>query len=301
MKFTFLDSFWKPSFYQNENNVLSFWKGLGRLVLVNLCIGIVTAVVLHASFGKNIPSYIESVSSKVIDGYPSSLVLTLNNGILSKNIPGTLNLYPVASFFNSENDVTYKDGSTPTYFLVIDETKEASLSVFAASQAVIFLGKDGMVAKSDNETKIQAYKDLGGSEKEMSFSKDMLVKLVNVVKEYTRNAPAILFAVVVIGYVLVAPLVGVIASLFYGLVIMLLSVRLLGRKYTYGESYVLSMYALASVILVESLISYIPNASLVVSMIPFFTTILIVVFLWRMLKRRHATHVPTDASTSVVH
>lgn len=294
MKTSIFDSLWNPTFYQNNSDTFSFGKGLLRLLLVNFFIGCLVSALFYLSVGRQIPAQVASFVVEAVEEYPSNLVVTIKDGVLTKNIPGVIRLYPLDSLH--KNDIqSGNQKNVPHFMFMIDDTQEASLAAYTASDAIMFFGKDGMVSKSNNDIRVQSYKNLEGVKKDLSFSKETLTYLTTFVTRYVKYLPGALFVLMVLAYTLFAPLFGMASSLFFGFVTMLLSAYLLGRKRTYGESYILSMYALPSVLLVEMIVNYIPRVSSITSMIPFFTTFLIVIFLWLMFrqsssKEAQATH-----------
>lgn len=277
------DSFWNPSFYKNNTKGFSFWKAFGRLVLVSFIISIVYAVVFYGTIGKNIPQYLETFTAQVEKGYPDTLVLSLQNGFLTKNIKGEIKLYPIADFAQAK-DFQIKSGAH--YFITIDDTKEVSLASFTASDALVFLAKDGWVTENNKDVRMNSYKSLGEAEKNLSFSKGTLTTILSYVNKNAGAIAPILVLAIIILCTIFAPLGYLLVALFIGLVVMLLSKWILPRKFVYGESYTLSLYALPSVIIVTKLASYLPYLSSVVSRIPFLTTLLVIGFLWLMFRKK---------------
>lgn len=277
------DSFWNPSFYKNNKHGFSFWKAFGRLVLVSFVISIVYAVVFYGTIGKNIPQYLATFTQQVEKGYPDALILSLQNGLLTKNIKGEVKLYPIADFSEAKD---IKTKSSAQYFITIDDTKEVSLTSFTASNALVFLAKDGWVAESNNGVRINSYKSMGGAEKDVSFSKTTLVTLLSYVNKYAGVVSPIAVAGIIILCTLFAPLGYLLLTVVIGLIVMLLSKWILPRKFLYGESYVLSLYALPSVIIVTKIASYLPYVSQVTSRIPFLTILLVLAFLWLMFREK---------------
>ncbi len=275
------DSFWNPSFYRNNEKKLSFWSGFGRVLIINFIFSIVYATVFYVYVGKNIPTYVTSFSNTIKNEYPSNLVLSIKDGVLVKNIKGELKLYPMSTFFKDDID---KIQNSPKYFFVIDDSKEASLSAFTASEAVVFLGKDGWIAKGDNAGKINSYKELQGVGNTISFSTSTIEYVINAINPYVNKvAPTISIGIILL-YTLFVTIGYLFFVLFVGLVIMLLSTTIFKKKFDYPTSYIYSLYALPSVLIIEKLLELTPYISKVIAYIPFFSILLIVLFLWYMLK-----------------
>lgn len=276
------DSFWNPSFYKNKKEGFSFWKAFGRLILVTFLVAIVYAITFYESIGKNIPGYVATFTKQIEDGYPNDLILSLEKGTLSKNIQGELQLYPVASFLPFKESSVDK---TPQYFIAINDTQEVSLSSYTASHAFLFLAKDGWAAESNKGVSINSYRNLTTDEKALTFTKEMLLPLAPILNKYAPVASPVVIVGILVLYTLFASLGYLLLVLFIGLIVMLLSKVMLGRKYEYQDSYILALYALPSVIIVMKILEYIPYISNVISRIPFLTTLLVLGFLGYMFRR----------------
>lgn len=297
------NSFWKPSFYQNKEGK-SFWAGLLRVVLVNLVIGLVYASIFHVSVGKNIPEYFDSFSNQAMEGYPDGLVLSLKNGVLSKNITGELSLYPISKSLDNaktliDNTSISKSGyaekvlidDTPDYLISIDETKEASLASFVESEAFVFLGKDGLISKSNNKIQVLSYKDIQGVKEEETFSKATLSTIIDFIGKFKNNVAPILFVFIVIMYAIFASIWQMLFVLFLGLIVMLLSKWIIKEKTNYSDSYIYSLYAIPTISILVKILEKIPYISAFVSIIPFFTTLLTIFFLWYMFRSKENKNV----------
>lgn len=243
----------------------------------------------YFSFAAAVPVYFETITTKLENGYPGSLILSVKDGKLSKNIAGPLYMYPISDFYTpshkSSDGVSHKT-DTPKYILTIDDSQKISLESYATSNAVVFFGQDGFISKSDRETKMQSYSDLtweGNEQKDFSFSKDTLTYVIDFIAEYVPLAPLIIVVSILVFYPLGATLGALLFNFLLALIVMLLSKKIVKRTTTYGESYVLALYALPSVVIVLKLISFTPYISSLASF-PFVTTLLVLAFLWYMFK-----------------
>jgi hypothetical protein len=287
----FFDSFWKSSFYK-EGHAVSFWRAFGKVVLITFIASIGYAVLSYATFGKNIPTYVETYSREAIDGYPPTLVLTIKDGKLSKNIPGKLQLYPVSSDTVGQ---ARQGAFSPHYIVTIDDEITASLDAFNESDSYILLAKDGLITKSNTDVRMKSYADMSQSTKDFVFSQADLVAVTDWVGKYKDSAPYILVAIIIAGCSILSPLGWLFSALFYGLILMWLSKWVIGKKVGFGESYILSFYALAPIILVSAVLHVIPFLKTIVNGIPFFTTLLILAFLWYMFKGKESHVTPIVA------
>ncbi len=281
----FFDSFWKASFYK-DGHAVSFWKAFWKVVLVMFIVSLVFATLSHVTLGKKIPAYVDTYTKKALAEYPSELVVTIRGGTLSKNIKGELQLYTIPKdIFGKE----YDRDSLPEYLVTINDVENVSLEAYKKSNSLVLLAKDGMVMRDDKGIKIAPYSEMEEGRQpteDFIFTKDMIVKGVDVVNEYKERMPAILFGSIVIFWTLFAPLGYLTVTLLYGLIVMLLSTWIIGRKLAYSESYILSLYALAPVIVVSNVLQIVPHISKVVTYIPFLSLMLLVLFLGYMFREK---------------
>jgi hypothetical protein len=277
----FFDSFWKKSFYQNKSGK-SFLSALLKFLLINFALSVIYAVTFYVTFGRHIPDYFSDISNKIESGYPKELVLTIKSGVLSKNIPGDLKLYPVESFFPSTEREESIDTATPKYFVSIDETKEASIPTYDRSDSFLFFGKDGLVARGDNEIKIIPYTRMQGNDSEKNFSKETIAQGIGFVRPHIWSVAPALSMLIVVMYSIFATVAGLFVALAIALVVMVLSKWILKNKTGYRDSYVYVLYALPVAVIAEKILVQIPYVADIVAYIPFLTTIVVVAFLWYM-------------------
>ncbi len=274
----FFDQFWKKEFYQ-EGSPKTFLKAYGRLSIVYFVIGGVSAVIFYFSFFATIPSIAEKYGREVKNGYPDALVMTVENGKMTKNMPGLLQLYPL-----DENLIELQKNNTanvgkeeePQYLLALDETKEVSLAALKESKAYALFGKDAFIARGSKDIRITPYWQ-GEPE---TLTKEIVVTLVEKVVQFSYKVPAILVASVIVGYTIFAPLMLLISAVFIALLVFLISKskKVFGKTFLYKEAYILTLYALAPVGVVTFCLSFVPF----ISKMPFMTTILVLCFLGYM-------------------
>lgn len=280
----FFNAFWSPSFYKNNKDKHSFWKAFLRLIVVSFFIGILYAILFYIKIGKDIPNFLYSFETKISDGYPADLVISIKDQKLSKNIPGEIKLYPISLFGDTVKSQVEKNLS---HFVVIDDTKEATLGSFEQSGGVVFFAKDGVLVKENNKISINSYTTFSEIVKNVSFSKEIIKTFFTKVNEYVPSIPKVLTLAIALLYTLLAPIGNAFYLLFVGLIVVILSVHIFKRKIAFVEAYVLSMYALPSIILLEAFLYYLPYVSTIISSIPFFTTMGTILFLWFMFKENN--------------
>lgn len=275
----FFDSFWKKSFYQ-DGNANSFWKAFWKVILVTFVVSVAYSIIFYVTVGKKIPSFLYTYSGQALDGFPQDLVITIKDGELTKNIPGKLQLYPIPS--EAKNLVT--NGTVlPAYMITIDDGV-VSFDAYKNADSFVLLAKDGVAVEEEEGVKISSYEGMEKHSKEFVFSKDDIQKGVTFINQYAEIIPGLSIAFIIIFLTVFSPLFYLLMTLFYGLVVMLLSKWLTGREGTFTESYILALYALAPVILVSTILHNIPYIKNIVVYIPLLTMILIVAFLVLMYK-----------------
>ncbi len=270
----FFNSFWKSSFYQ-EGKAISFWGAFWKVVLVIFLMSVVASALFYVTFGKNIPSYLDTYSKEVLNGYPTGLEIKIKNGELSKNIPGELNLYPIKE--NTRG--LLEEGSSFEHVVTINDKESVSLGLYQKAKSLIVLAKDGVVTKDDRGIKIVPYTNILAKEEDFSFTKNMIVTAVDGVNQYGEVIPWVIMALLVFFVSIFLPLGYLFATLISGLIVMWLSMWIVGKKTGFSESYILALYALAPMIIVNTALHGIPYIGNVVDVIPFSLVILTVMFL----------------------
>ena len=284
----FFNSFWKSSFYQ-EGKAISFWDAFWKVVLVIFLMSVVAAALFYVTFGKNIPSYLSTYSKEVLNGYPTGLEIRIKNGELSKNIPGELNLYPIKE---NTRDLL-EEGSSFEHVVTINDKESISLALYQKAKSLIVLAKDGVVTQDDRGIKIVPYTNILAKGEDFSFTKNMIVTAVNGVNQYGDIIPWVIMALLVFFVSIFLPLGYLLATLISGLIVMWLSMWIVGKKTGFSESYILALYALAPMFIVNTALQGVPYIGNVVDVIPFSLAILTVIFLKYMFtlkKSRELSH-----------
>lgn len=274
----FFDSFWKKSFY-TEGKATSFWGAFGKVTLVSFVLSIAYAIGFYVTFGIHIPSYIYSYGVQALSGYPSGLVVTIDHEKMTKNIEGAMYLYPIPE---GKVGKVRMEEVLPEYLIAINDKESVSLEAYHRSNALILLGKDGIVTQGNREVQIMSYKDALHTDDSFVITKDTVVGMVSAVNMYAPSLPWLIFVGIIILFSIFAPLGYLLITLFNGLVVMLFGKKILKKEATYGESYVYAMYALAPVIIITSILSVPPLIQNLVNVIPFLGTVGVVIFLWYM-------------------
>ncbi len=86
-------------------------------------------------------------SDKLVQYFPSNLVLSFKDGYMHKNISGVLSYPP-----SPEMSSIFLTGrhAQKEYFLQIDDTKTATVENYFDSKAVVFMGNDGIIGEKYN-------------------------------------------------------------------------------------------------------------------------------------------------------
>ena len=155
------------------------------------------------------------------------------------------------------------------------------------------LAKDGVVTQDDRGIKIVPYTNILAKGEDFSFTKNMIVTAVNGVNQYGDIIPWVIMALLVFFVSIFLPLGYLLATLISGLIVMWLSMWIVGKKTGFSESYILALYALAPMFIVNTALQGVPYIGNVVDVIPFSLAILTVIFLKYMFtlkKSRELSH-----------
>jgi hypothetical protein len=271
----FFDSFWKTSFYQ-EGKATSFWGAFWKIVVTVFAMSIITAVLFYVTFGSKIPGYMHSYANQALSGYPSDLIITIKDGMLSKNIPNELHLYPLSK----EMVGTDKQGNIPfEYVFTITDSESVSLDLYQKAKSFIVIAKDGVVTQDNRGIKIVPFKDMTQQGKDFTFTKSMITPVVDTINSYADSVPFWIMLCIIVFATLLTPMWYLSLALLYGLLVMWLSKWLIGKKTIFSDSYVYVLYALAPVIVLNTLLGAIPYVKNVTVAIPFFFSITVLGFL----------------------
>lgn len=214
-----------------------FWAAMGYLA----CLAAIEALVLILALAAYAAPGLSALfaSDPIGTYYPEGLIVTIEEGKVSTNVEEPFIVPTEGAAAESEESVPFSN------MLVIDTNAEDPLAARAAYDAAILLTDDSIVvAKSEGETRVFSLAEI----EHMEVSEEGVRALAK-----QAVLPAILVGIVV---ALIALFFGTLLLtatrafllVFFALVTWLLaSVR--GLKATYGESYVLSAYALTLAIL----------------------------------------------------
>lgn len=276
----FFDSFWKSVFYK-ESKDLSFWGAFWKLTVVSLFIALLYSVYFYVAIGIHIPAHLYSYGLRVVTGYPTDLEIILDNDRLTANRNGLFHLYPISE---GRIDSIKIEDTLPGYVLAINADESVSLEAYDRANALVFLGKDGIITRSHKEIQMIPYKEITKGHERLAVNRPMVEDMVAVLNEYAPSVPFVMGVIIFVGLTIFLPIGYSIACLFYGFVVMLLSRRIIKRETTFKESYTYSLFALAPVILIYECITGLPYIGTYISFIPFLVTILVVLFLWVMFR-----------------
>ncbi len=233
-------SFYNPSFYASLPKSRTFWNGFWFLFVIVI---IDVALTFFPSAIKSLKSVRDfSIESTVEKYYPDDLVIHISKGEVETNVevPYTIP-YP--------NEI--KTNSDPSNILVIDNSRELSLSDIANFDSALILTKSGLVLNQKNEQRIFQLNDI----------EDLIINEQEVTEWATK-----LFGwlkILVIPFVLAASIFVSAATMLWTMVglivfaiITLIMLRIKSRPETFSDSYTISMFALAPALVIETVLSF---------------------------------------------
>jgi hypothetical protein len=237
-------SIFDPSFYQDlpSRSLGSAW---GYYSGFSLLLAIAFTIALSLPIVPQIRPFLTSAEQVAINLYPDDLVLSLQGGVLSMNKDAPVTI-PIPTFLR---DAISEQDSATTYrsLIVIDPDATATIDTYRAYGTIIFLGKSDVIFPNDTGgIEVQSY----GKEISGVFDEQDLRHLFDVVQPYYRFIAPLIVVLIAIG-LLVA--YGVkFAYLVLGAIAILVLGRMLGLRWTYGESYVIGLHAITLPVLIDS-------------------------------------------------
>lgn len=142
----------KNSYYQDHVKGHGIYKVLFATFISTLISTLIAIVFYLNSFGFVLPTVVYSdYANKIIDQYPSALVVSIKDGHIYKNVKDKINIGEMSNNNLSDKDIR-KD---ILYFIQIDDTKTVSLESLKNSKSMTFVGSDGVALyQSDGTIKI---------------------------------------------------------------------------------------------------------------------------------------------------
>ncbi len=222
----------------------TFGSALGYFLLLSLLVTIVRTIIVSLPVLGNLPGILDQVSGSIVQTYPDELVVHIHNGVVSTNVKEPY-FIPMPKFQGSSS------GSVPQNLIVIDTHTAFSVEQFHAYRAVVWLGRDAIYSQSSNTGQVQA-NDLAQIA-DFTLDKALIRTGAQAVAPWLRIIGPLLVVLAFIGFFMFY-LFHLLYMLIFAVVVLVVSV-LVGGRLTYGQSYVVGMYAMTLGILVDIVVA----------------------------------------------
>ncbi len=285
----FIKSLSDTSFYL-ELRRKGFLFSLKYLFFLLLCLwtvysGVLAFVLLTAERAI-MPEAVSTLKESVLSRYPENLVLTLENGKLTKNL-----VEPVAISFKTDKERELFDVQY-AHWLTIDT--DAELSDYPSTQSLALLTAESLILPKSNSSQqviplSEVFKDIHGP---LTLNQHSFQSLVETIFSYSGYVKAFI-AFSSVFAVIVLPIVGAAAELVFLLIyflscslILKVIAHFMKRAVSFGELYRLSMHGITASLLYQS-ISWFTGFS-----VPFGGSIILFIWMYLVLKEFPHSHNP---------
>lgn len=192
----------------------------------------------------------EALKEEVASAYPDELIVTIENGRVSTNVPEP---YPIP-FPEAFKEAFVGDGRAPQNLLVINTGKSISADDFEAFDTFVILGGDSIGVYQPDRQKAQIQGLAGLAGESLVIDKEEFISMTGTAEKFIRwMAVALLFLVPLIVFFMTA-----FAYLFYllfGALLVMLVAKLRGVRLGYKEAYKAGLYLLTLPMLYEMISS----------------------------------------------
>lgn len=242
----------------------TFWRGVLYtffVIIVTVLVWVITAYFSLVSAGSSdfsLTTNLQSVEQKLLAEYPDNLEFAMSaEGVLTKNIAG-----PVGFWKNTENNTK---SDTYAYAVVFDD-KPATVENYKASNAFVFVGTDGVVMQDSNQRSLRTFlfqdilKEGEVNTSEVAgfagatLNKQKIETLMSQSIPYVVNIIIISIVAILVLLPFILTITHLVWTVFLSLVVLLI-MKLLKKEVDYNTSYLITLYAGVSAILLGSVLA----------------------------------------------
>jgi len=255
---TIAASVYNPEFYK-EARGHSVGRVVGYWAKLSLLLGLVAFLYALVVISPIVSKGVAEAKSRVYTVYPPELVVKITKGVVTTNAASEPVTIPLPISAEERKDM--EGESIPTNLAVIDTQAEGTLSFDAFKQmdTVFFIGKN-YVINHDDKSAIQ-YHNLSESP-DFTFDKALIDNVL-----YYGSFASIVIPIGLFFGIFVSTFSTLVYLFLLALVLMLLA-RLMGRHFTYGESYKTAAYAsTAPTILLLVILPFAPHVTFLFSLL----------------------------------
>lgn len=227
---TITNSIYSPEFYKTLPKK-SFQSSFGYFFLLILLITTVKAITLINPLVVQLPGELSSITNSFVNCFPRDLEVKIINGEVKTNVEEPY-LIPYCS---SDKNLVMIDTKNP---FSPEKQAELNVSIWVTKDSVFF-------KKNDYETRSYSLKEV----KDLTVNQASVKVLSEKISPYFKFVGPVLLVFVCIGLYL-GYTFRLVYLLFIALLIMLIS-KITKQKFSFGQSYKVSMYAITFGLLAE--------------------------------------------------
>lgn len=205
---------------------------------LSIILGLVVAIYGVVVVSPNAIKGMNKFGNEVVSSYPADLTVTISRGQVSTNASSEPVILPFPSYLREEMIRESKGEQTkiPANLAVIDtrSTSTISFDEFKSLDTSLFVGKTYMISLDEGGS--ITYGDLSKAPN-FTLNKAFLDKILSITKFFWILIPIMMFFAIFVG-----TFITLLYLLLLSLITMLIA-RLTGRKFTYAESYRITVYA----------------------------------------------------------
>jgi uncharacterized membrane protein YhaH (DUF805 family) len=198
---------------------------------------------MYVSYKDKITTTLNQIVTQVSAEYPEKLILNFGKGILMASPHGRIAL------FKEEEGTSNFRHEDIEYYIVIDDTVNASLENLKNAHALVLFAKDGVMFQGSNDTRAVPY------DQNLSFTIDhsRVEKLAALASEYIPVIPTLFASLFFVVF-------GIVNAIFLPLFLLILAliVKWLAliwkRKYDYVYTYTYLLYVSVLVLCIHMVI-----------------------------------------------
>ncbi|MEI7653127.1 MAG: DUF1189 family protein [bacterium] len=233
----------------------SFWQRARYLFILLWITGVVSTVYMSISAWKwihaEMPTVFTEISYELDHLYPSDLIVTIEKGVLKTN---------------QENPVMYKprfvkNDTTDPYALVLDPKGTVTIDT---CKCMALVSAMGVSVHTDRKVEYRTFEQMGiKSDKPVTIDKAGYDSLKKVVAPYIANGMTYLEKLIYVASGLLVLVIPVILTASWLMTLIFWSLfgwitsKIIKRPISYGETYLLSMYLITPLILIDTVSTFV--------------------------------------------
>lgn len=273
MKNFFLEiksSIWDPAFYAgvSEKDLKSAIVYIAKL---SVLLTLVSVVWFSAVVIPRVRSLAETALDALVEAYPGNAVFEMKDELLTARprVP-----YKIPAIDENTKAELVRGGYE--FAMVIDTTRASSTSdMFTTYKAPVVVTQSSFAfRKNDGAVEIVPFKDIPNAVITRAVVENYGSLISNGIKKLTP-----LFLLIVSVFFYLYFFVGTLVSMLLLALLVWAMLSLMGKTYSYGESYKMGLYGITTTLILETLVLFLPF-----SLVPFLGTALLLFVIYGNIK-----------------